>query len=107
MSCSQLRSDFIDCVLRSDCVVRAGNTPQDCIHNHAQELPEPCQHLRFAFFECKRGMVSRIPLVVVVEKLTFRHDAKLDMRKRFRGLDPGTKKQQAGQQDKTEVLGQS
>lgn len=40
-------------------------------------------------------------------ELTFRHDAKLDMRKRFRGLDPGTKKQQAGQQDKTEVLGQS
>lgn len=29
----------------------------------------------------------------------------LDMRKRFRGLDPGTQKQHAGEANKTDVLG--
>lgn len=60
MSCNNLRNEFVDCVMRSDCVLRKGNTPQSCIKEHANELPEPCQHLRVAFFECKRGMVSGI-----------------------------------------------
>lgn len=57
MSCNKLRGEFVDCVMRSDCVLRQGNTPQSCIKEHANELPEPCQHLRVALFECKRGLV--------------------------------------------------
>lgn len=83
MSCNNLRSEFVDCVMRSDCVLRKGNTPQSCIKEHASELPEPCQHLRVAFFECKRGM--------------------LDMRKRFRGLDPGTIKKKAAEDERVDV----
>nr|GAT54075.1 predicted protein [Mycena chlorophos] len=54
--------------MRSDCVVKDGRKPSECIRNHTDELPEECQLLRKATFDCKRGMV--------------------DMRLRFRG-NPG------------------
>ncbi|KAF8193316.1 cytochrome c oxidase assembly protein PET191-domain-containing protein [Pholiota molesta] len=54
-----------DCLKYSDCVLKDGRKPSECLKNHADELPEECQSLRKATFECKRGM--------------------LDMRKRFRG----------------------
>ncbi|KAM6495945.1 Cytochrome c oxidase assembly protein PET191, partial [Amanita muscaria] len=64
-SCQNLLAALKDCILRSDCVVKDGRLPSDCLKNHTNELPEECQSLRKAAFECKRGM--------------------LDMRKRFRG----------------------
>ncbi|KAH8929281.1 hypothetical protein BT69DRAFT_1256392 [Atractiella rhizophila] len=73
MSCNRIREDLGNCLLRSNCVLRDGNTPQDCIRNHMDELPEECKLLRQALYDCKRGM--------------------LDMRKRFRGNDPGQYKQ--------------
>ncbi|KZT62362.1 hypothetical protein CALCODRAFT_426452 [Calocera cornea HHB12733] len=63
--CQPIRDDLADCILRSDCVLKQGRTPSDCLLHHQDELPTQCQHLRRALFECKRGM--------------------LDMRKRFRG----------------------
>ncbi|KAF8231864.1 hypothetical protein L208DRAFT_1398199 [Tricholoma matsutake] len=51
--------------MHSDCVMKQRNLPSDCLKHHVEELPEECQSLRKATFECKRGM--------------------LDMRKRFRG----------------------
>ncbi|KJA25083.1 hypothetical protein HYPSUDRAFT_135154 [Hypholoma sublateritium FD-334 SS-4] len=64
-SCQNLILALKDCLKYSDCVVKGGRLPSDCLKNHADELPEECQSLRKATFECKRGM--------------------LDMRKRFRG----------------------
>ncbi|KAJ3535669.1 hypothetical protein NMY22_g6379 [Coprinellus aureogranulatus] len=64
-SCEALLAALKDCVLHSDCVLKQGNLPSACLRDHLSELPEECQSLRKATFECKRGM--------------------LDMRKRFRG----------------------
>ncbi|KAG5634052.1 hypothetical protein DXG03_006358 [Asterophora parasitica] len=64
-SCQNLITALKDCLMHSDCVVKQGNLPSDCLKYHVDELPEDCQSLRKATFECKRGM--------------------LDMRKRFRG----------------------
>ncbi|TEB30195.1 hypothetical protein FA13DRAFT_1631154 [Coprinellus micaceus] len=64
-SCEALLAALKDCVLHSDCVLKQGNLPSACLRDHLSELPEECQSLRKAMFECKRGM--------------------LDMRKRFRG----------------------
>jgi cytochrome c oxidase assembly factor 5 len=57
-SCQQLVQAFRDCVIQSDCVQRDGRLPSQCLREHANELPEECQALRKATFECKRGMVS-------------------------------------------------
>ncbi|KAI9067628.1 hypothetical protein FKP32DRAFT_1563271 [Trametes sanguinea] len=64
-SCSHLLSALKDCLLQSDCVMKQGHLPSECLKQHTDELPEQCKALRQATFECKRGM--------------------LDMRKRFRG----------------------
>ncbi|KAI1792848.1 cytochrome c oxidase assembly protein PET191-domain-containing protein [Ganoderma leucocontextum] len=64
-SCSHLLDALKDCLLHSDCVLKQGRLPSECLKNHIDELPEECKSLRKATFECKRGM--------------------LDMRKRFRG----------------------
>ncbi|KIY51582.1 hypothetical protein FISHEDRAFT_11953, partial [Fistulina hepatica ATCC 64428] len=64
-SCQGLLQALRDCLMHSDCVIKQGNKPSDCLRNHVDELPEQCKNLRLATFECKRGM--------------------LDMRKRFRG----------------------
>ncbi|KAI0269269.1 cytochrome c oxidase assembly protein PET191-domain-containing protein [Gloeopeniophorella convolvens] len=67
--CEPLLAALKDCLLHSDCVVKKGNLPSECIKNHFDELPDECKSLRLATFECKRGM--------------------LDMRKRFRGNNAG------------------
>ncbi|TFK28802.1 hypothetical protein FA15DRAFT_664863 [Coprinopsis marcescibilis] len=64
-SCQSLLAALKDCLLHSDCVVKKGHLPSECLREHFDELPEQCQSLRKATFECKRAM--------------------LDMRKRFRG----------------------
>ncbi|KIJ20203.1 hypothetical protein PAXINDRAFT_174672 [Paxillus involutus ATCC 200175] len=68
-SCEALLSALKTCLLESDCVQRHGRLPSECLKNHIHELPEACQNLRMATFECKRNM--------------------LDMRKRFRGNTVG------------------
>ncbi|KZT12939.1 uncharacterized protein LAESUDRAFT_639557 [Laetiporus sulphureus 93-53] len=77
-SCKHLISAFHECILYSDCVVKQGHLPSECVRDHRDELPEKCQALRLATFECKRGM--------------------LDMRKRFRGNNVGLPPQAAGKQ---------
>ncbi|KAH9947277.1 cytochrome c oxidase assembly protein PET191-domain-containing protein [Amylocystis lapponica] len=68
-SCDNLRIALKDCLLSSDCVVKKGYLPSECLKEHRDELPEQCLSLRQAMFDCKRGM--------------------LDMRKRFRGNNVG------------------
>ena len=59
MSCGVIREALVSCLLKSDCVLRSDppKSASDCIKS-VDELPEECVHLRKAFFECKRGMVS-------------------------------------------------
>ncbi|WWC85519.1 uncharacterized protein L201_000383 [Kwoniella dendrophila CBS 6074] len=63
-ACQESRDELVACLLRTDCVLKSGKTPSECLH-HPQELPIQCQHLIARFADCKKGM--------------------LDMRRRFRG----------------------
>lgn len=64
-TCEPLLDALKDCLMRSDCVLKKGKLPSECLRQHTDELPDSCKSLRQAVFECKRGLV--------------------DMRKRFRG----------------------
>ncbi|KAF7977655.1 hypothetical protein HWV62_3084 [Athelia sp. TMB] len=57
-SCQALLSALKDCLLHSDCVIKQGHLPSECLKEHMDELPEKCKSLRKATFECKRNMVS-------------------------------------------------
>lgn len=59
--CGPLLAALKDCVLHSDCVMKDGKLPSECIKHHLDELPEECRSLRLATFECKRGMVCPFP----------------------------------------------
>ncbi|EKM59707.1 uncharacterized protein PHACADRAFT_114812 [Phanerochaete carnosa HHB-10118-sp] len=73
-TCEPLLAALKECLLQSDCVVKQGHLPSECLRDHTSELPESCQAIRKATFECKRGL--------------------LDMRKRFRGNNAGAVAQQ-------------
>ncbi|WVO21299.1 uncharacterized protein IAS62_002607 [Cryptococcus decagattii] len=62
-ACQIAKEDLLACLLRTDCVLKSGKTPQECLQK-PQELPLQCQHLIIRFSDCKKGM--------------------LDMRRRFR-----------------------
>ncbi|KAI9018952.1 mitochondrial inner membrane protein [Hyaloraphidium curvatum] len=65
-SCKDLREDVIECVLKSDCVLRDGKTVKECLKTGQYDGTVPDQCLRYfrSFVDCKRAM--------------------WDMRKRFR-----------------------
>lgn len=91
MSCNHLVQSLKECLLFSDCVVKHGNLPSECLKDHLEELPVQCQNLRIAVFECKRAQVGcRDVDLHVVALLTAFWSCQLDMRKRFRGV-PGRK----------------
>lgn len=56
-SCQALLSALKDCLLHTDCVLKQGRLPSECLKEHIDELPEQCRQLRKATFECKRNMV--------------------------------------------------
>jgi cytochrome c oxidase assembly factor 5 len=82
--CGPLLAALKDCVLHSDCVIKDGKLPSECIKHHLEELPEECRSLRLATFECKRGMVYPFFLLKCCINTLLMY-FKLDMRKRFRG----------------------
>lgn len=57
-TCEPLLEALKDCLMRSDCVLKKGKLPSECLRNHTDELPDACKSLRHAVFECKRGLVS-------------------------------------------------
>lgn len=57
ITCEPLLAALKECLLRSDCVVKQGRLPSECLKEHVDELPEECQSLRKATFECKRSLV--------------------------------------------------
>ena len=83
--CEPLLAALKDCILHSDCVMKDGKLPSECIKHHLDELPEECRSLRLATFECKRGMVYPFLHLSNPEYTPFSCIFKLDMRKRFRG----------------------
>ncbi|KAI8321906.1 hypothetical protein GQ54DRAFT_167694 [Martensiomyces pterosporus] len=67
-SCDGIRDEYIQCLLRSECVFIKRHSVEECVKNKdlATLIPERCHMLRQSLFECKRGL--------------------LDMRKRMRGV---------------------
>ncbi|KAI9633366.1 cytochrome c oxidase assembly protein PET191-domain-containing protein [Dioszegia hungarica] len=55
-ACQSIRDDLVACLLRTDCVLRSGKTPQECLKS--PDLPIQCQHLITAFADCKKGMLD-------------------------------------------------
>jgi cytochrome c oxidase assembly factor 5 len=90
MSCEHLVQSLKDCLLFSDCVVKHGNLPSECLKDHFEELPTQCQNLRIAVFECKRAQVGCPGVDLNGVALLKCLSCQLDMRKRFRGV-PGRK----------------
>ncbi|ORY30829.1 cytochrome c oxidase assembly protein PET191-domain-containing protein [Naematelia encephala] len=62
--CQAARDELVACLLRTDCVIKSGKTPQECMKAR-DELPLQCQYAMTNFTDCKKGL--------------------LDMRRRFRG----------------------
>ena len=67
MTCEPLLAALKECLMQSDCVLKQGHLPSECLRDHTAELPERCQSLRKATFECKRGLVCffefyRVPI---------------------------------------------
>lgn len=49
----------MDCMLKSDCVLKQGNTVRECFkEEHADDVPKECHSILKSFYECRRGMVS-------------------------------------------------
>ena len=63
--CDPLLAGLKDCLLRSDCVLKRNYLPSECLKDHFDELPLPCQHLRQALFDCKRTKVRTFFLLLV------------------------------------------
>ena len=61
-SCQNLIAALKECLKYSDCVMKQGHLPSECLKDHYNELPEECQSLRMATYECKRGMVRIKPV---------------------------------------------
>ncbi|RWS03579.1 cytochrome c oxidase assembly factor 5-like protein [Dinothrombium tinctorium] len=55
-SCENVRTEFKQCVLESDCVRVNKKHPNDCVLQH--DVPESCQNLRTLMFECKRSLLD-------------------------------------------------
>ncbi|RUS17288.1 cytochrome c oxidase assembly protein PET191-domain-containing protein [Jimgerdemannia flammicorona] len=57
-SCKEIRQELVDCMLKSDCVLK-GHTIKECFQpEHTDDVPAACQSIRRSFFECRRGMLD-------------------------------------------------
>ncbi|KAL7747597.1 hypothetical protein RI367_007038 [Sorochytrium milnesiophthora] len=58
-SCKDLRQEMIDCILKSDCVVKHNRSFKECLQrDHDAEVDSQCRLLQRSYFECKRGMLD-------------------------------------------------
>ncbi|KAI8389296.1 cytochrome c oxidase assembly protein PET191 [Blakeslea trispora] len=58
-SCKEIRQELIECMLKSDCVLKKRNTVKECFkEEHKADVPAECQSIRKSFAECKRGMID-------------------------------------------------
>ncbi|XP_070429625.1 cytochrome c oxidase assembly factor 5 isoform X2 [Equus przewalskii] len=49
-ACAGVKEDLGACLLRSDCVLKEGKSPRQCLKEGN------CKALKYSFFECKRSM---------------------------------------------------
>ena len=84
-TCEPLLEALKDCLMRSDCVLKKGKLPSECLRQHTDELPDSCKSLRQAVFECKRGLVSQLGSQLYALRFFIDMNVQVDMRKRFRG----------------------
>ncbi|KAJ1118530.1 hypothetical protein NDU88_006721 [Pleurodeles waltl] len=50
--CSGVREDLKTCLLETDCVLKEGKTPKECLKQGH------CRALQVTFFECKRSILD-------------------------------------------------
>ncbi|XP_078514326.1 cytochrome c oxidase assembly factor 5 [Lissotriton helveticus] len=50
--CSGVREDLKTCLLETDCVLKEGKTPKECLKEGH------CRALQVTFFECKRSILD-------------------------------------------------
>lgn len=55
--CDTLLDALKNCLLQSDCVLKRGLLPSECLRDHYDELPEECRTLKATLVDCKKGMV--------------------------------------------------
>lgn len=55
-ACGQLRSDFKQCLMDTDCVRLQKRSARECFE--ADEVPLECRQLRTLLFECKRSLLD-------------------------------------------------
>ncbi|XP_028935522.1 cytochrome c oxidase assembly factor 5 [Ornithorhynchus anatinus] len=51
-ACAGVREDLGLCLLQSDCVLKEGKSPRQCLKEGN------CKALKVSFFECKRSMLD-------------------------------------------------
>ena len=59
-SCKEIAESLVDCIKKSECVLKNGGTVRDCLGDLTKQESEAqvgqeCQDLRSAYFNCKRG----------------------------------------------------
>ncbi|KAF8342037.1 uncharacterized protein EI90DRAFT_2822517, partial [Cantharellus anzutake] len=54
--CDPLVRQLKSCLMKSDCVVKEGHLPSECMKDRVlfDSLPDDCKHLRKALWDCKR-----------------------------------------------------
>lgn len=58
-NCQEIRQELIECMLKSDCVLKKRNTVKDCFkEEHKADVPDECLSIKKSFAECKRGMID-------------------------------------------------
>ncbi|XP_006010676.1 cytochrome c oxidase assembly factor 5 [Latimeria chalumnae] len=51
-ACSGVKEDLRTCLLETDCVLKEGKSPRQCLKEGC------CKPLQVTFFECKRSMLD-------------------------------------------------
>uniref|UniRef100_A0A9L0RYJ8 Cytochrome c oxidase assembly factor 5 n=1 Tax=Equus caballus TaxID=9796 RepID=A0A9L0RYJ8_HORSE len=64
-ACAGVKEDLGACLLRSDCVLKEGKSPRQCLKEGN------CKALKYSFFECKRSMRSTKMFGMETESLLF------------------------------------
>ncbi|CAO3620478.1 unnamed protein product [Mucor fragilis] len=58
-NCQEIRQELIECMLKSDCVLKKRNTVKECFkEEHKPDVPDECLSIKKSFAECKRGMID-------------------------------------------------
>ncbi|KAI9349945.1 cytochrome c oxidase assembly protein PET191 [Pilaira anomala] len=58
-SCKEIREELIECMLKSDCVLKKRNTVKECFkEEHKADVPSECLSIKKSYGDCRRGMMD-------------------------------------------------